>query len=70
MNKGIEGEITPLILLSIHPSPKKFSFGKLLCHFKPRSLTYVSFKEMGRFLGSFTPKQPRFYTLFLTNGRI
>jgi hypothetical protein len=32
MNKGIEGEITPLILLSIQPSPNFFSFGKLLCH--------------------------------------
>jgi len=24
MNKWIKGEITPLILLSIHPSPKNF----------------------------------------------
>jgi hypothetical protein len=24
MNKGIEGEVTPLILLSIQPSPKIF----------------------------------------------
>jgi hypothetical protein len=37
---------------------------------KPRFLTYVSFKEMGRFLGSFDPKQPRFYALFLMNDEI